>query len=180
MADEVEQLTLEQLHGLTTDPETEKKVAQALELPEGTYNSTPELMLTIREGSADSQNPGRKSARFYGFFVGKGVKVEGEGPASERELAVPQPQGRAGFAMSWEYRDKVDFQTKEVVEGKPDLQSRLWHQACQVYRQVHGLARGEQLNVPDVLTYLQKYSVAVRFMKGDDSNIALSISRAKE
>lgn len=175
MADE---LTLEQLQGIQTDADVERKVQQALELPAGTYNSQPELALTIRSGSEESQHPGRKSARFYGFFIGQGVREEGEG--QDRPLMDPQPQGRAAFSVSWEYRDKINFQTKEVEEGKPDMASKLWHQACQLYRLVHQLDRKAQLDVPDVLTYLQKYSVAVRFMKGDDSNIALAITRAKE
>ena len=174
----MDELTLEQLHGLETDPEIEKKVQQAMELPAGTYNSQPELSLTIRESGPDTQHPGRKVARFYGFFKGAGVQEEGEG--RDRPLMDPQPAGRAAFSVSWEYRDKVDYQTKEVQPGKPDMSSKLWHQACQLYRLVNQLPRGETLQVPDVLAYLQKYSVAVRFMKGDDSNIALAISRAKE
>lgn len=174
----VEEYTLEQLQGLETDPEIEKKVAQSLELPQGTYNSQPELMLNIREGGPDTQNPGRKSARYYGYFKGVGVLEEGEG--QDRPQMDPQPQGRAAFSVSWEYRDKRDFQTKEIVVGKPDIQSKLWYQACQLYRLVNQLDRKAVVQVPEVLTYLQKYSVAVRFMKGDDSNIALAISRAKE
>jgi len=60
------------------------------------------------------------------------------------------------------------------------MQSKLWHQACQVYRLVNQLDRKATVQVADVVAYLQKYPVAVRFMKGDDSNIALAITRAKE
>ena len=175
-----EEYTLEHLHGLETDPEIEKKVAQSLELPAGTYNSQPELSLTIREGGPDTQHPGRKSARYYGFFKGVGVREEGAPGERDLPLMDPQPAGRAAFSVSWEYRDRVDYQTKEVQEGKPDMQSKLWHQACQVYRLVNQLDRKATVQVADVVAYLQKYPVAVRFMKGDDSNIALAITRAKE
>lgn len=175
--------TVEDLKGIKTDAEVEKKVAQSLLLPVGTYNSQPELTLTIREGGPESQHPGRKSASFYGFFKGAG-QVREEAPEGERPqdqpLMDPQPAGRAGFDLSWEYRDKVDFETKEVQIGEPDNQSKLWHLACNLYRLVNQLPKGTQLEVPDVLEYLRKYSVAVRFMKGDTRNIALAISRAKE
>ena len=175
-----EEYTLEHLHGLETDPEIEKKVAQSLELPAGTYNSQPELSLTIREGGPDTQHPGRKSARYYGFFKGVGVREEGEPGERDLPFMDPQPQGRTAFSVSWEYRDHIDWETKVVTVGKPDNQSKLWHQACQVYRLVNQLDRKATVQVADVVAYLQKYPVAVRFMKGDDSNIALAITRAKE
>ena len=176
MADE---LTLEALHGIQTDPEAETKVAQALGIPAGTYNSTPSLTLTLQVAPEDSQHPGRKSARFYGFFRGVGIREEGEG---EQPLMEPQPAGRAGFTLSWEYEDGIDFKTKEVKAGKPDNQSKLWHQACNVYRTANQLPRKSVVAIPDVLTFLEKYSVAVRFiyLDGRDEPLAVAISRAKE
>lgn len=175
-----EEYTLDQLHGIQTDPDAETRVAQALGVPTGTYNSVPELSLTLRTAGDDAQHPGRKSARYYGFFKGVGVLEEGEGPG--RPLMDPQPQGRAAFELSWEYRDKVDFETKEVAVGKPDNQSKLWHQACQVYRLAHQLPRKAVVEVPDVLAYCQKYAIAVRFiyLEGRDDPLAVAISRAKE
>lgn len=172
-----EELTLDQLHGITTDPDAETKVAQALGVPAGTYNSVPEVSMTLRVGAADSQHPGRKAAHYYSFFKGAGVKEEGSDTPME-----PQPQGRASFDVSWEYRDKVDFVTKEVVEGKPDNQSKLWHQACNVYRQANQLPRKAVVEIPDVLNFLQKYAVAVRFiyLEGRDEPLAVAISKAKE
>ena len=177
MADEVEQWTLEQLHGLTTDPEAETKVAQALGIPAGTYNSVPEISLTRRTAGEDTQHPGRKSAHYYGFFKGAGVKEEGTD-----EPMIPQPSGRASFDVSWEYRDRVDFQTKEVVAGKPDNQSKLWHQAAAVYRRANGLQKKEVVEIRDVLSFLEKYAVAVRFiyLEGRDEPLAVAISQAKE
>ena len=174
MADE---LTLDQLHGIQTDPEAETRVAQALGIPAGTYNSAPALSLTLRTAGEDAQHPGRKSARYYGFFRGKGIKEEG----SETPMD-PQPQGRAAFEVSWEYRDKVDFTTKVVQEGKPDNQSKLWHQACNTYRQANGLPRKSVVAVSDVLALLEKYAIAVRFiyLEGRDEPLAVAISAAKE
>lgn len=173
-----EEFTLDQLHGIQTDPDAETQVAQALGIPEGTYNSVPELTMTLRTAGDDAQHPGRKSARYYGFFRGVGV-LEGEG---RDHLMDPQPQGRAAFEVSWEYRDKVNFETKEVQVGKPDNQSKLWHQACQVYRLAHQLPRKAVVEVPDVLAYCQKYAVAVRFiyLEGRDDPLAVAILRAKE
>ena len=177
MADEVEQMTLEQLHGVVTDPEAETKVAQALGVPAGTYNSVPEVSMTLRVAAADAQHPGRRSAHYFGFFKGAGVKEEGSD-----EPMNPQPQGRAGFDVSWEYRDKVDFTTKEVVEGKPDNQSKLWHQAAATYRKANGLGKKDVVEIPNVLSFLQKYAVAVRFiyLEGRDEPLAVAISKAKE
>ena len=175
--DEVEQLTLEQLHGITTDPEAETKVAQALGIPAGTYNSVPEVSMTLRVADADAQHPGRQAAHYYGFF--KGVEVKEEGSDTPMD---PQPQGRASFDVSWEYRDKVDYKTKVVVEGKPDNQSRLWHHAAALYRRANGLQKKAVVDIPDVLTFLEKYAVAVRFiyLEGRDEPLAVAISQAKE
>ncbi len=176
MADEY---TLEQLHGIQTDPEAETKVAQALGIPGGTYNSQPSLTLTLHTANEEAQHPGRKSARYYGFFKGVGVtKSEG----GERTLLDPQPAGRAAFNLSWEYRDTVNFETKEVEAGRPDNQSKLWHQACNVYRTANQLPRKSVVAIPDVLTFIEKYSVAVRFiyLDGRDEPLAVAISRARE
>lgn len=173
MADE---LTLEQLHGLQTDPEAETKVAQALGVPTGTYNSQPSLSMTLHTANEEAQNPGRRSARYYGFFRGVGVMDD------EKVLLDPQPAGRAAFNLSWEYRDKVNFETKEVEVGKPDNMSKLWHQACGVYRTANQLPRKAVVAVPDVLAFIEKYAVAVRFiyLDGRDEPLAVAISRAKE
>lgn len=159
-----EEYTLDQLHGIQTDPEQETKVAQALGIPEGTYNSVPELSLTLRTAGEAAAHPGRKSARYYGFFQS------------------PEGQGRAAFEVSWEYRDKVDFQTKETQPGKPDNQSKLWHQACNAYRTANQLPRKAVVQVADVVAFLQKYAVSVRFiyLEGRDEPLAVAISRAKE
>ena len=156
---EPEELTLEQLHGLITNPEDEKKVSDSLQLDEGTYNSVPELSMTLRtSGERAKSGPGRKFARFFGSFVGTGDVVG--------------KKGKAGFAVSWEaHYDK---------EGKADLMSRLWLQAKQTYNRAMGLDPKAPAAVLDVLTFLQKYSVGVRFGKGDDSNITWAITTVKE
>lgn len=170
-----EEFTLDQLHGIQTDPDAETRVAQALGVPTGTYNSVPEMSLTLRTAGDDAQHPGRRSARYYGFFRGINV-LDGDVPMD------PQPQGRAAFEVSWEYQDKVNFETKEVQAGKPDNQSKLWHHACQVYRLAHQLPRKAVVEVSDVLAYCQKYAIAVRFiyLEGRDDPLAVAISRAKE
>lgn len=172
-----EEYTLDQLHGIQTDPDAETKVAQALGIPAGTYNAVPSLSLTLRTAGEDTQHPGRKSARYYGFFRGVGVKEE-----DSDTLRDPQPAGRSGFELSWEYQDAIDFKTKEVKVGKPDNQSKLWHQACQTYRIANQLPRKAVVDIPDVLTFLEKYAVAVRFiyLEGRDEPLAVAISRAKE
>ena len=156
--EQVEELTLEQLQGIETNPEDEKKVSESLQLPLGTYNSVPELVLKVSRAGEKAKHVGRQRARFYGAFVGTGD--------------VASKHGNAGFYMSWEprYND----------EGKADLQTRLFNQASKVYRQAMGLPDGERVSVKDVLEFVQKYQVAVRFGIGDDDNIAFSISSAKE
>ena len=170
------ELTPEQLQGIVTDPEQETRVAQALGIPTGTYNSVPELSATLRAAGEEATHPGRQSARFYGFFRGHNVQDE------DKNVLDPQPGGRAAFEISWQYRDKVDFATKEVQEGKPDNQSKLWHQAAATYRLANGLQRKEVVAVSDVIEYLTKYAVAVRFiyLDGRDEPLAVAISRARE
>ncbi len=43
-----------------------------------------------------------------------------------------------------------------------------------------GLENHTPVEVKAVLEFIQKYSVAVRFIQGDDDNLAVSISTAKE
>ena len=153
-----EELTLEQLANIVTDPELEKKVAQSIQLPVGTYNSVPALVRQITKAGPEAKYPGRASARYFGKFNGTGD--------------VTGKTGNAGFRLSWEprYND----------EGKADLSTRLYTQACKVYRQAMNLEDHTQISLTDVLEYLGKYSVAVRFGQGDDDNIAFAISKAKE
>ena len=155
MADE---LTLDQLHGVVSDPESEKKVAQSLQLPVGTYNSVPELSLTLGIAGEQAKNPGRKYARFYGQFKGTG----------EVAAAI----GRAAFSLSWEPRYKDD--------GRADLQTKLFAHATKTYRIAMGIQGHDPVEVKAVLEYVQKYPVAVRFLQGDEDNMAVSISSAKE
>ena len=169
------ELTPEQLQGVVTDPEQETRVAQALGIPAGTYNSAPELSITRRSAGDEAMHPGRQSARFYGFFKGVAVK-------EDDVVLDPQPQGRAGFEVSWQYRDKVNFETKEVQVGKPDNQSKLWHQAAGVYRQANQLPRKSVVEINDVLDYIVKYPIAVRYiyLDGRDEPLAVAIMRARE
>jgi hypothetical protein len=150
MADE---LTLDQLHGIPTDPEAEKKVAQAQQLPVGTYNSVPELQPRVY--TADD---GRRNVKYFGQFLGTGELV-----------------GVKGFTSFW-----VSPDDRFKDDGKPDLKTRLMNQAVKVYRLAHGIAPTQVVDKGDVLTYLQKYSVAVRFIQGDDTEIGVAISAAKE
>ena len=169
------ELTPEQLQGVVTDPEQETKVAQGLGIPQGSYNSVPELSVTRRAAGEDATHPGRQFAHVYGFYRGYNVK-------EDDTLLEPQPQGRAGFDLSWQYRDKVDFETKEAQVGKPDNQSKLWHQACAVYRVANLLHRKAVVEVNAVLNYIQKYSIGVRFiyLEGRDEPLAVAITRARE
>lgn len=156
MADE---LTLDQLHGIVTDPDTEVKVAQAAQLPVGTYNSIPELALQVREAGSEAKNPGRKFARYFGGFTGTGD--------------VAGKTGKAGFNLSWEPRYKDDT-------GKPDLMTKLFYQAKKTYCLASGIDPKESVAVADVLGFVQKYAVAVRFLQGDEDNMAVAISQARE
>ena len=80
-----EELTLEQLYDLPdSDAEQEKKVAESLQLAEGTYNSTPPLYMSLSK----NEETGRSSARYFGFFQGTG--------------RVAGLKGKAGFRLSWE------------------------------------------------------------------------------
>ena len=153
-----EELTLEALQGIVTNPDTETKVAQAAQLPVGTYNSVPELMLSIRGTGAEAKNPNRKYARYFGRFTGTGDVLGKDGSAS--------------FNLSWDERMKDD--------GKPDLWTKLFYQAKKVYCLANGISPKESVPVADVVQYVQKYSVAVRFLQGDEDNMAVAISAARE
>lgn len=147
------ELTLAQLHNIPTDPETDKKVAQAGQLDVGTYNSVPELQANIYVAE-----DGRRNVRFNGQFTGTGLVA-----------------GKGGFASFW-----VSPDDRFKDSGDPDLKTKLMAQASNVYRLVHQLDRKAVVDKAEVLRYLQKYSVAVRFIQGDDNEIGVAISRAKE
>jgi len=155
-----DELTLEQLAGIEMGEESEKKAAQSVQLPVGSYNSVPELTLTVFKASAQAKHAGRAMAKFFGKFVGTGD--------------VADKSGFAGFMVSWEPRYKDD--------GKADLSTRLYSNLLATYRMAMGLARGARIEneVVTVLSYAQKYSVGVRFGQGDEDNIAFSISTAKQ
>ena len=153
-----EEYTLDQLQGIVTNPDTETKVAQAAQLPVGTYNSVPELLLVLKETGAEAKNPNRKYARYFGRFTGTGD--------------VAGKDGSASFNLSWEERLKDD--------GKPDLWTKLFYQAKKVYCLANGMGSKESVAVADVLTFVQKYAVAVRFLQGDEDNMAVAVSAAKE
>ena len=101
---------------------------------------------------------GRRNVRFNGRFAGTGP-VTGKG-------------GYAAFWLSPDDRFKDD--------GRPDLKTKLMTQAVGVYRLVNGLDRKATVDKAEVLRYVQKYSVAVRFIQGDENEIGVAISRAKE
>ena len=157
-----EPLTLEQLAGVS-NPETEKKVALSRQLPVGTYNSVPELILTLGRSKAE----GREYARFFGQFVGY---------ADDRTAYPEKLTGRVGFAVSWQYREKAD--KNGVI--KADNMSKVWNDAQTTYRRALGMPRDEVVTDRDVVVFLTKYSVGVRFINGDQDNIGVAISIAKE
>ena len=168
-----EELTLEALQGIVTNPDTETKVAQAAQLPVGTYNSVPELLLDIKTTGADAKYPNRKYARYFGQFnaVDDIFKTEEDGSRGELLMAKGKG-GKRSVSVSWEDRLKDD--------GKPDLWTKLFYQAKKVYCLANGISPKESVPVADVVQYVQKYAVAVRFLQGDEDNMAVAISAAKE
>ena len=150
-----EPLTLEQLAGID-NPETEKKVAQSLQAKVGTYNSVPELALTLGR----AKEGGRQYARFFGAFTGT--------PDGESEAITP----RLGFAVSWEARFKDS--------GRADNMTKMWNDAKVTYRRAMGMERDTPVDRKDVIVFLQKYSVGVRFIQGDTDNIGVAITTPKE
>jgi hypothetical protein len=164
MSDDVdvqeEGLTLEQLHGIETNPEAETKVEQSIQLPVGWYNSQPELAMTLgRSKARDGRPGGRAYARFFGGFT----PANGNGGGKA---------GKTGFAVSWEprYNDT----------GKADLMSRLWVAAKKTYCRAHQIDEKASVPVASVLEYLSKYAVSVRFIQGDQDNMAVQIGSVKE
>lgn len=150
-----DEVTLESLQGVETDPEREKKVAQSTQLKAGWYNSTPELSLTLGRAKAS----GRPYARFFGQFNGVG-ELSGEA-------------GKASFAVSWQ--ENFNQET-----GKADMMSRLWLAAKRTYTRAMGIDESSIVTVAAVLEFVQKYQVAVRFIQGDEDNLAVQISQARQ
>ena len=150
-----EELTLEQLHGLPdSDPEAEKKVAESLQLAEGTYNTTPPLYVSRTK----NEETGRSSARFFGTMTGTG--------------RVAGLKGKAGFRLSWEpvYKES----------GRVDNQTKLFHDAKATYRRAMSLPKDAVVKTVDVLDFLEKYAVGVHLRQGDTDNWADAITNARE
>ena len=150
-----EELTLEQLHDLPdSDAEQEKKVAESLQLAEGTYNSTPPLYMSLSK----NEETGRSSARYFGFFQGTG--------------RVAGLKGKAGFRLSWEpvYKET----------GRADNQTKLFHDAKATYRRAMQLPKDAPVKVAAVLDFVAKYAVGVHLRQGDTDNWADAITNARE
>ena len=175
MADE---LTLDQLHGVVSDPESEKKVAQSLQLPLGNYNSAPELIASRYRGKPESRNPGREMVKFYGSFSNP-HPIEVLDPATKEVLyTVPagEAKGRASFWVSWEARFNPLDHPKHP--GEADNMSQRWTELKKVYLLAMGLK--EEPLVSPILEYAVKYSIGVRFGPGNEENQAYRIFSARD
>ena len=157
MADE---LTLDQLAAIPSDPEAEARIERASRPPQlvkGTYNSIPELSVS----NVYTDESGRRSVKYYGRFQG-----------------VDDVAGITGYGSFWM---SPDDRTKE--DGKPDLKTKLMGQAMKTFRLVHGIAPTESVDKTEVLKYLAKYSVAVRFLAARDADsdpLAVANTAARE
>lgn len=154
-----ELLSLEQLANIPSDPETEKKVAQAAQLVKGTYNSVTPLLAKPYVGKPGSKNPGRIMVKYFGQFLGTGDVTD-----------------EKGYAAFW-----VSTQAAFREDGKPDGMTVLYNDAKRVYRQAMGLEKDAVVMSQDVLAFLEKYPVAVNFSVSDgDSNFVNHIIPARE
>ena len=168
-----DQLSLETLAGIVTDPESEKQVAQSLQLPPGMYNSTPPLSLNLYEAKPESKNPGRKMARyFWSFSNPASVVVKNENGQITHTYAPGEAKGGAGFWVSWE--TKVNPETLRA-----DGMSKMWVQLKQTYCRAMGIDQNASVPVAEVLEFPTKYALAVRFGTGDEDNVAYAITTAR-
>ena len=175
-----DQLSLEALAGIVTDPESEKKVAQALQLPvdylkkSATYNSTPPMSLAVYEAGPGAKNPGRKMAKYFGSFSNVAAITSKDEETDATHIYGPgEAKGGAGFWVSWELR----MSTKDPT--KPDGMSKLWLQLKQAYCRAMGIDKNAPVPVAEVLEFPTKYALAVRFGTGDEDNVAYAITTAR-
>ena len=157
MADE---LTLDQLAAIPSDPEAEARTKQASRPPQlakGTYNSVPELMVS----PVYTDDTGRRSIKYFGQFTG-----------------VDDVAGMTGYGSFWISPDE-----RHKEDGKPDLKTKLMTQAIATYQVVHGISPTESVDKVEVLKYLAKYSIGVRFLAPRDAesdSLAVAITVARE
>ena len=165
-----EEYSLDQLAAIPSDPEQEKRITQASRPPQlalGTgrkgafYNSIPELIVSpvYTDGS------GRRSLKFFGQFRGVDAPVVGQ----------------TGYGYFWISPDDRDKEEKDG--GGPDLKTKMMNHAIQTFRAVHGVDPAVFVDKTQVLKYLAKYSVAVKFLAPRDAesdSLAVAITPARE
>ena len=125
--------------------------------PSGDYDTVPE------EFGEFSVTPSTNEAGRLTFtFFGRG-RTQRKGEVTESSLR---------YRISPDQRNKIDFATGEEVEGKDDLQTRLWAEAVGVYAAVQGEA---PKNRRQLIEFLQQASIRLNTMNGEDGLIVLHI-----
>lgn len=156
LTQDAQPLSMEQLANIPSDPETEKKVAQAAQLPKGTYRSVTPL---LARPYASKKIPGRIQVKYFGQFIGTG------------DVA-----GTVGYSQFW-----VSAQAAFRDDGKADGMTTLYNDAKRVYRLAMGLEKDAVVQSNDVFSFLEKYPVGVNFSVSDgDTNFANHIVPARE
>jgi hypothetical protein len=147
--------SMDSLFKIAVDQEKVSEIKKDSQMEEGTY---------VR-----SENPATVT-------LNKHPKTGRQGLAVFAGIENAKSKGAVRFRLSWERQNKVlrDEATGEESDtGKPDLQSRLYAQAVDVYKRAHdGAAPG---TIGDLATFLQQAPYRLKLMNGDESEVVLSI-----
>jgi hypothetical protein len=129
VADNMVELSMDDLFKITVDAAAAKKTEEDALLPSGTYTTTPPL--TAAPGRTKD---GREYVRLFGSIV------------------LGEKTSKLGYSLSWQRRNQRDKEGNDL--GKPDNMSLLWANAVTAYKKVYAQ---EPESIGQVIAYLRDY-----------------------
>lgn len=129
--------------------------------PAGDYETVPEEF-----GEFSCTPTTNDEGRLTFTFFGRG-RTQRKGEVTEASLR---------YRISPDARTKRNFETGEEIEGKDDLQTRLWAEAVSVYAQAQGEAPKTRRQLVE---FLQQTPLRLNTMNGEDGLIVLHIKSVR-
>lgn len=153
-------LTLDDLFNMEVDQaEVEETLRRGL-LPHGTYTTNPDEFgpMTVTPLERDE-----KDDRGDVLSRRKIIVLTGRGRATVRiGNELKQVEGRLRVELSPEYRDKLNYATKETLEGTPDSKSALYAQAVKAFQSTFG---EKPKNAGQVVEFLRDHPARFRMIQ---------------
>ena len=152
---------LSEMYDIPVDVQGADSVRRRNQQPAGDYETVPEEF-----GEFSCTPSTSEDGRVTFTFFGRG-RITRKGETTEAALR---------YRLSPDARPKKNFETGEEIEGKDDLQTRLWAEAVALYSNGNGSAPGTRRHL---LEYLQAARIRLNTMNGEDGLIVLHLKAAR-